>query len=179
MKTVNSFDIFDTLLARTVKNPTDIFDIIEKSFPYNNFKNLRLQSQNNSNQTMENIYYHFKLLTKETDEMIKSIRDFELQTEMENTIPILSNILKIKDGDIFVSDMYLSQEEIIKLLNYHNINPNITVYVSPFGKSSGDMWNTLVKKYNINNHYGDNYHSDIKMSSKYNIKGIHTQIHIF
>ena len=30
MKSVNSFDIFDTLLARTVENPTDIFDIVEK-----------------------------------------------------------------------------------------------------------------------------------------------------
>ena len=35
MNEVTSFDIFDTLLARTVENPTDIFDIIEKNFPYN------------------------------------------------------------------------------------------------------------------------------------------------
>jgi len=40
-------DIFDTILARTVEYPT--FDIIEKKFPYKNFKNLRLEAQNLSN----------------------------------------------------------------------------------------------------------------------------------
>ena len=121
MNEVTSFDIFDTLLARTVENPTDIFDIIEKNFPYKNFKNIRLQAQCQSNQTINSIYSEFKNITNESENIINSLREFELKTEMENTIPIMSNILKIKDGDIFVSDMYLSQIEIRKLLNYHNI----------------------------------------------------------
>lgn len=137
MQSVHSFDIFDTLLARTVQQPIDIFDIVERKMPYPNFKNLRLQAQNNSNHTIDNIYHHFKLLTNESDESIRQIREFELKTEMENTIPIVSNILKVSDGDILVSDMYLSHDEIIRLLNYHNINPNIKLYVSPSGKSSG------------------------------------------
>ena len=179
MKSVNSFDIFDTLLARTVQQPTDIFNIVEKTFPYYNFKQLRIQAQNNSNQTIDNIYYHFQLLTGETNENIKLLRDFELQTEMENTIPIMSNILKIKDGDIFVSDMYLTHNEIKKLLQYHNINPNITLYVSTGGKANGYMYEKLLKEYIIQNHIGDNYHSDIIMASRYNIPCIFTQIHKF
>jgi hypothetical protein len=179
MKFVNSFDIFDTLLARTVKNPTDIFDIIEQKFPYDNFKNLRTQAQNDSNHTMDDIYYRFRLLSGETVEIINKLRDFELQTEMENTIPIMSNILKINHGDIFISDMYLTHDEIIKLLNYHNINPNITLYVSSGGKCSGHMYEKLIKEYKINNHTGDNYHSDITMASRYDIRGIYTQIHNF
>lgn len=176
---VNSFDIFDTLLARKVKNPTDIFDIIEIKYPYNNFKNLRIQAQNNSNQTIENIYYIFKLLTGETDENIKLLREFELKIEMENTIPIMSNILKIKNNDILVSDMYLSHKELRKLLDYHNINPNTTLYVSPHGKSQGYMWSELIKIYKINNHIGDNYHSDIIMASNFKINTTYTKIHNF
>lgn len=179
MKTVQSFDIFDTLLARSVKTPTDIFDIIESKFPYNNFKIIRMTSEKYSNGTIEHIYYNFKLLTNENDETINKLREFELQTEMENTIPILSNILKIKDGDIFVSDMYLSHDEIIRLLNYHSINPNITLYVSAGDKSSGEMWNKLIKEYNFISHIGDNYYSDITMSSNFGINGIYTQIHKF
>lgn len=179
MKTVQSFDIFDTLLARTVQNPTDIFDIVEKTFPYPNFKQKRIIAQNNSNHTMDDIYHQFQLLTNETTETISLLRDFELQTEMKNTIPIKSNILKIKDGDILVSDMYLSHDEISKLLEYHQINPNIKLYVSSNGKSSGTMWEKLIKEYNIKSHTGDNYHSDIFMASKYGIKGIYTQIHKF
>lgn len=181
MESINSFDIFDTLIARTVKNPTDIFNIVERRFPYSNFKNIRLISQDKSNHTIENIYLQFKLLTNETDEIINKLREFELQIEMENTIPIISNISKIKDTDIFVSDMYLSNNDIMKLLNYHgiNLNKNIKLYVSPSGKSSGHIWNKLLQEYNIINHTGDNYHSDIEMSSRYGINGIYTEIYKF
>lgn len=179
MRRVQSFDIFDTLFARTVKNPTDIFYIIEKKFPYPNFKELRIKSQSQSNHTIENIYHHFKLLTNETDEMIRQLRNFELQTEIENTIPIVSNILKIQSGDILVSDMYLSNDEIISLLRHHSINQDIKLYISPSGKSQGYMWSKLIKEFDIINHTGDNYHSDITMASKFGIKGVYTKIHEF
>ena len=179
MKSVNSFDIFDTLLARTVENPTDIFDIVEKTYSYPNFKNIRIQSQNQSNHTIESIYHNFKLITNETDDVINKLREFEVQTEMENTIPIISNINKIKDNDIFISDMYLSSSEIRKLLDYHNINKNTKLYVSSGGKSNGQMWEKLTKEYKIMKHYGDNLHSDIYMASKYGVEGIYTQIYKF
>jgi len=179
MKVVHSFDIFDTLLARTVENPIDIFDSIEKSIPYTNFKQLRLKSQANSNNTMDSIYHQFKLLSGESDNTIQMLREFELKTEMENTIPIMSNIVKIQDGDIFVSDMYLSHDEIRRLLNYHSINPNTELFVSSGGKADGSMWGRLVKEYAIVSHTGDNYHSDIVMASKYSIKGVYTDVYKF
>ena len=179
MQQVRSFDVFDTLLARTVKYPTDIFNIIEETFPYSNFKELRIKSQSNSNCTMDDIYKQFKLLTQDTDDIISQLRKFELKTEMENTIPIVSNILKIQNEDILVSDMYLSHDEIITLLNYHSINNNIKLFVSPAGKSQGYMWSTLINQFKIINHTGDNYHSDITMPSKFGINGIYTQIHTF
>lgn len=179
MREVTSFDIFDTLLARTVENPIDIFGIVEKKFPYNNFKNIRIQAQNQSNHTIDSIYNEFKKITNESDELIQSLREFELITEMENTIPIFSNISKIKDGDIFVSDMYLSSNEIRRLLDHHNINKNTELFVSSGGKTNGQMWDFLTQKYKINSHYGDNHHSDIIMASKYGINGIYTEIHKF
>ena len=179
MRRVYSFDIFDTLLARTVKDPTDIFTIIEETFPYPKFKELRIRSQSNSTHVIEDIYRQFKLLTNDTDDVISQLRQFELKTEMENTIPIVSNIVKIKNGDILVSDMYMSHEEILTLLKYHSINQNIQLFVSSGGKSQGYMWASLLQKFDIINHTGDNYYSDIIMSSKFGIKGIYTQIHKF
>ena len=82
MTNVNSFDIFDTLIARTVQNPTDIFDIIEATYPYKNYKMLRIQAQNNSNHTIENIYHNFQLLTEDDDETIANLRFFEIVTEI-------------------------------------------------------------------------------------------------
>lgn len=179
MKEVTSFDIFDTLLARTVPNPTDIFDIIEIQFPYPNFKSIRQKAQNNSNQTMDSIYTEFKNITNESDSVIQSLREFELLIEMKNTIPIMSNISKIKNGDIFVSDMYLSATEIRKLLDYHGINKNTELFVSSGGKANGQMWEYLIQYYKIKCHYGDNYHSDVTMANKFGINGIYTEIYKF
>ena len=179
LKYVQSFDIFDTLLARTVVVPSDLFDIIEQKFPYPNFKQIRLLAEKNCNGTMDGIYSNIQQLTNEPKEIIQILREFELQIEMENTIPIMTNIVRINDGDILVSDMYLSPYEIRKLLDYHKINPNTTLYVSPGGKYNGSMWQKLVQEYRILSHTGDNYHSDIQMAAKYNIQGNHTKYHIF
>jgi hypothetical protein len=179
MRKVTSFDIFDTLIARTVENPTDIFDIVEKQFPYTNFKHLRLQAQNHSIQEMDAIYAEFKKITNESDETINKLREFELITEMENTIPIVSNISKIEDGDIIVSDMYLSSTEIRRLIDHHNINKNTELFVSSGGKRDGTMWDYLTKIYEIDSHYGDNYHSDITMASQYGVTGVYTEAYKF
>lgn len=179
LRYVQSFDIFDTLLARTVKVPSDLFDIIEQKFPYPNFKQIRLLAEQNCNGTMDSIYNNIQQLTNQPKELIQKLREFELQTEMENTIPIMTNILRINDGDILVSDMYLSHNEIRRLLDYHKINPNTTLYVSPGGKYNGSMWHKLVQEYRILSHTGDNYHSDILMAAKYNILSNHTVYHIF
>jgi hypothetical protein len=179
LKYVQSFDIFDTLLARTVKVPSDLFDIIEQKFPYPNFKQIRLLAEKNCNGTMDGIYSNIQQLTNEPKEIIQILREFELQIEMENTIPIMTNIARINDGDILVSDMYLSHDEIRRLLDRHKINPNTTLYVSPGGKYNGSMWNKLVQEYRILSHTGDNYHSDILMAAKYNIPNNHTVYHMF
>jgi hypothetical protein len=176
-KTVQSFDIFDTLLARTVKIPTDIFKIIETKFPYPNFLSLRIKSQELSNQTIDDIYMQFKKISSESDKIIMELKEFELQTEIENTIPIECNISLIKDNDIFVSDMYFNETDIKKILNYHGING--LIFVSSSGKSSGQMWEYLLQTYNISVHTGDNIHSDINMSAKYGIFSRYTNVHQF
>ena len=43
---IRSFDIFDTILARQVFNPTDIFALVEKRYPFPNFVTLRQQVLN-------------------------------------------------------------------------------------------------------------------------------------
>lgn len=179
MKTVNSFDIFDTLLARTVPYPSEIFTLIEYNYPYKNFKKIRIEASKNSNGTFKDIYKQFQILTNETDENIKKLKKYEFKTEKLNTIPIMSNILNIKDNDIFISDMYLSRKKIRKLLDYHNINSNTKLYVSPYGKKSGEIWEKLTKIYDIKKHTGDNFHSDIIMANKYNIETTFTNLYKF
>jgi len=179
MKTVRSFDIFDTLLARTVQDPLDIYSIIEKNYPYPNFRHIRHTAHVQSNNTIADIYKHFQRITGDTDELIAALRAFELRTEMENTIPIMTNISKIQDGDILVSDMYLTHDELIKLLHYHKIDKDIKLFVRPDGKSSGRIWPQLLNDYSFVWHIGDNPHSDIAMAKQHNIPTIFTTVHKF
>jgi hypothetical protein len=176
---VNSFDIFDTLIARNVISPIDIFDIVGTKLQMHDFKTKRIMAQSQSNQTYDNIYEKLQIILKCNNEYLNYIKELEFQTELENTIPIMSNIIKINDGDIVVSDMYLNESYIRRLLLYHNINKNIKIYVSPDGKSSGYMWSHLLSIYEIKLHIGDNMHSDIKMANRYNINSNITNIYKF
>ena len=180
----NSFDIFDTIIARQCKNPSDIFDIIENEYPYKNFKNIRLESeriaynQYNINMNIDHIYEIFKSLTNEHIDF-DLLKEYEINKELEYSIPITSNINKIKNGDIYVSDMYLKPEHIYKLLSLHNINIDNLLFVTSGGKANGYIYEKLLKKYSIETHTGDNHHSDIVMAQKYKINTCYTTISSF
>jgi hypothetical protein len=179
METVKSWDIFDTLLARNVIAPTDIFSIIENKYPYPGFKKKRILAEQRSNGTIHEIYRQFKIITNDDDNVIELLRKYELQIEKENTIPIQTNIKKMKPEDILVSDMYLTHDEIKELLEYHGLTRYSNLYVYSGGKSGGFAWEELIKKYKITSHTGDNIHSDINMASRYGIHAVYTDSYKF
>jgi hypothetical protein len=109
---------------------------------------------------------------------ISFLKNIEIETELEHIIPITSNINKINDGDIIVSDMYLQKEILLKFIKKVGIKKNIELFVSPNGKHTGKIWNIIFQKYNIISHTGDNLHSDIDVPKKmYNINTIITNIY--
>ena len=176
---VKSWDVFDTLIARTVPHPTDIFSIVESEHPYLSFKSNRIEAERRSNGTIGDIYLQFRLLTGISEEYANALRQRELQTEMNHTIPIMTNVNQLEETDILVSDMYLTESEIAALLAHHGITTYKKLYVYNGGKHTGFAWETLIKEYNILQHTGDNMHSDIIMASRYSIRGIYTDAHKF
>ena len=166
----NSFDIFDTLLARRVDN---IFDVVEKEFPYPNFKSIREKYFG----TIEQIYLQME---KEIEPSIcKSLMDFEIQKEIENTYLIIPNYNKVKDGDILVSDMYYTEPILRKILESAGFKKEVTIYVTPNGKASGTIWSIILKNHSIGYHFGDNPHSDIKTAKSYGINTYLSTLHSF
>lgn len=61
---VQSFDIFDTIIGRHVADPKDVFGIVEKNTGFSSFRDKRLHAQSRSNHTWDNIYAVMK-----TDQM--------------------------------------------------------------------------------------------------------------
>lgn len=158
---VRSWDCFDTLLARKYHYPKSIFSILENRYNDSNFYNLRINAERQAaKKTLDDIY---ELLPNYSAED-------EFETEKEYTFPIIENFQQINDGDIIVSDMYLSDKQILSLLRHHGLNKDVTVYSSYGGKVSGKIWDSIKSKHNIDYHIGDNLYSDIILPRKYGIK---------
>ena len=157
---VRSWDCFDTLLGRRYHYPKSIFNILQNQYNSTNFYDQRIMAEKNSSKkTLEDIY---KLLPEYSLEL-------ELEIEKEYTFPIKENFIQVSDGDIIVSDMYLSGDQILELLRHHGLDKDVTVYSSYGGKASGAIWNSLKEKHNIQCHIGDNLYSDVIMPRKYGI----------
>ena len=170
---VNSFDVFDTLLARKVIQPVDIFNIIERDYPFPNFYNYRCVAQGYSNGTFDDIYNKFSEIFNIDSETIEKLKEYEIQTEIKYSYLIKSNCDRVKENDILISDMYFSGETIMRILHSIGFNLNIPIFASPGGKSSGEIWPILKTQYEINLHLGDNEYSDVKMA---NLAGINSEL---
>lgn len=176
---VNSFDIFDTLLTRKCHKPTDIFDMIEEEHSIKNFAEYRVRAERMSNGTFDDIYRKFAELTGMDTHAVYNLKNIEILKELENILPIQSNINLVQDGDIVVSDMYYSKEILEEFLRTVGLRKNVQIFCSPAGKATGEMWKRLVSEFDIVRHIGDNEHSDVKMARAYGINGVKTDLFRF
>lgn len=187
-----SFDIFDTLLFRTVLSPEDVFDIVQ--YRYNekhdnkirNFKETRTRyeiklrdSDKNSEITLEKIYNSLPY----TEEIKKELCYLEKNTEINNCIPnmpmleLMQKCSEYNKKIIIVSDMYLDRDTIEKMLRKIGITCRYRLFLSSeegVTKKSGRLFPKVIDILGVKSsdiiHIGDNEYSDIKMAEKAGIK---------
>lgn len=203
-----SFDIFDTLITRTTATPDGIFLIIQDKLLKGNYdvpdfikKNFYLIRKNTGNFTrfskqgikeeitIYDIYENISNNNYLSDEQRHILIDLEIETEIENSVPITANINKLKElvnsgkNVVLISDMYLPSNVIKNMLLKHSsIFNDIKIYVScdlDKTKNSGNLYK-LVKELEMVDytdwlHIGDNFHSDIYMANNLSINTIHFQ----
>ena len=177
--TVNSFDIFDTILARRVFEPNDIFSLVEEQFPCPNFRSVRQFAASLTVQSFDDIYDTIQRITLADVSYVQSLKEFEFAMELNHSYLIQQNYDLVKDGDILISDMYLPYDRIWTLLKNAGFNKSVNLFVSPIGKAIGWMWESISALYDIKTHLGDNYHSDVVMALAHNVHGEHSTIHVF
>jgi len=176
MRCVTSFDIFDTIVARRVRQPTDIFSLMEHTASYPGFAQLRQTAQDRSNQTFTDIYAQFQQITQCSDADRDRLAALEIQTEIDNLYLIQRIANMVKEGDLLVSDMYHTEETLRHMLEAVGFHTNVDLFVSPSGKASGQAWAQLRTQYTILHHYGDNAHSDVHMAQQYGIPATHVTV---
>lgn len=169
-----SFDIFDTLLKRNVKNPEDVFKIMEYKIGYEGFANKRIEAEkrarctvNKEEVTLEDIYSYFDKDNK------KNLMQLEIDTEKSllTVNPVLKDIYKIcKDKNkiiYIISDMYIPKNYIEEILKKCGIDNYKNLYISceeEKTKRTGSLFAEFLRREKINPkqvlHIGDSYKSD-------------------
>jgi FkbM family methyltransferase len=150
----NSFDVFDTLIGRICYKGTIIFDIIEQTSGIKNFANIRRECETVG---IDNIYKKIQHVYPVVN--MESLKELELKLEYDFSFPIWKYLNRVKPEDIFISDMYLSENQIYTLIKKHKHVDNKLI-VSSGGKSSGEIWDNKDIVERIILHTGDNKISD-------------------
>ncbi len=187
---VISFDLFDTLIKRNVKNPTDIFVYVEQEYNKINAKKIKYfqkerilaekkarKLSGNAEITLDKIYEYMDYSLEEK-ELLKRLeiqieKDFCVQNlEMHN---IYEKCLKLKKSIYIITDMYLPEEVIKEILTLTGYTTYEKLYVSStigYTKNNGLLFQKInIEKNKKMLHIGDSFKADF---IKPRIYGIHS-----
>lgn len=186
-----SFDMFDTLIFRSFKKPTDVFEAVEVE--YNNrhlsntitrFSQKRQKAELDARKKspakeiiIDDIYENLQFKA----EIKAELMDIEKQIEILNCCPngcmleLLKHMQKLGKKIIITTDMYLDKATIENIIYKLHISDVKLFLSSDVGctKISGKLFpyiiNELGCKANEIAHIGDNQISDIKMAQQVGI----------
>jgi FkbM family methyltransferase len=176
---VRSFDIFDTLIARNCIDPHRVFELVEQRTQQAGFAADRVSAEQrvfDRPYDLNSIYDELMKMRGWPQDVRDSVLAAEIEAELEAVIPIAENLAHVRDGDVAVSDMYLSEQVIRSLLKKAGLTKEIAVVVSSHGKRSGEVWPFLLADYQIEQHLGDNHVTDIQSPARFGITSRHTAL---
>jgi len=183
-----SFDIFDTLIVRDVKAPTDVFRLMEEQLGIIGFYEKRIKaeqdSRSNSDSGEVNIYDIYSCFEGISKEDIQRFTELELETELKVCHPNLDIVdfyakCKKEFKIILTSDMYLCKDMVKQLLDSCGIDGYERIYVScDAGKSkwTGELYDYILSDLGIKSneliHVGNDSFSDSICARKCGIRAI-------
>lgn len=174
MKPFLSIDIFDTAIFRDVINPTDVFSVVENNIG-NNFKSIRIEAQRRC--MSSNLYCSLMDIYNNMPKKFNPREEILAEIEGCSANPYILDIYNSNKYDcIFISDMYLPSEVLIKMLEKCGYkSPSVFVSCEEKAhKGSGELFLKVQKKLGrtIDKHIGDNYSADIEGAKKAGIKEV-------
>lgn len=165
----HSWDLFDTLIGRKCGTATHLHEIMGELLQIPDFVERRQKAERSLQN--RNVEYSLNDIYASYESMYGSCPGFaalEWQLEIENVFPIKRNVAKLHPDDIIVSDMYLSKEQLLRLMQKAEIWAPREIFVSCYGKHKGEIWKSL--KGTIISHCGDNRNTDLTIPTQYGIR---------
>ena len=180
---VISFDMFDTLISRTIYEPDDLFLILSEKIEDKDFLKKRKEAEKHAREklkkdvNLDEIYASYKELYHEDT---NDIQNLEEELELEYCIPrkdmleIVKDLIKEKKKVIITSDMYLNKRVLERMLKKCGYEGNYKIYLSnEINKRKDDksMWEYLRNEYKGKRicHIGDNNLSDVVYPREFQI----------
>lgn len=187
-----SFDMFDTLIHRSVLRYEEIFEIVERKIKVLGFKKFRIRAEaaarilgsdmNIVDIKLEDIYRQIHI----PDGLKKYAMEVEMETEILFSKPNhrMKEIYKMVKNSgkkvIITTDMYLSRDTLVKMLDKCGYNDYDEIFISSelnMTKRDGSIYNYILSAVNVKAnkfiHIGDNYISDFINARKVGINAIH------
>ena len=140
---VNSFDVFDTLIARRCIHPHIVFADLEAANGITGFARHRIEAEQavtGPQMTLDHIYAELGRRLGLTNQATAEHRRAEIDAELAQVIPINENLARVNHGDLLLSDMYLPEPVIRSLLEKAGLDRRVGLIVSADGKRSGRIW---------------------------------------
>lgn len=185
-----SFDIFDTLIKRDVKKPTDVFSIIEQNYKICDFYKRRIEAEKIARKgkvdtTIDEIYDIYNELYLNNINEAEKIKNIEKQVEYE--LCVQNKLLKkVYDFCIennkkvyLISDMYLSSEILKEILEKNGYSKYEKLYISceyNKTKANGELYKYVIQELGIHTtkliHIGNDIKTDYIMALKNKISTV-------
>lgn len=185
-----SFDIFDTLIKRDVKKPTDVFSIIEHNYEIYDFYKRRIEAEKIARKgkvdtTIDEIYDIYNELYLNNIDEVENIKNIEKQVEYE--LCVQNKLLKkVYDFCIennkkvyLISDMYLSSEILKEILEKNGYSKYEKLYVSceyNKTKANGELYKYVIQELGVHTnkliHIGNDIKTDYIMALKNKISTV-------
>jgi len=176
-KPVKTFDVFDTLITRRCVDPRRQRYKLEARAGLRGLAAARMAADERLGHrgrpySLRDIWREVERTMSLDAATVDQLYKMEMEIEYEEVIPIVENLQLVRDGDLLVSDTYLSAEVLESLLHHAGLRQTVSLVVSNDGKFRGWIWPKLLERSAIHEHFGDNPHSDGKTPSQVGIKAV-------
>lgn len=163
--TIDTWDVFDTMLARYRVEPEVIFEEVARQSGQDAFVALRQQTQARLDSLGKpySLFDIYDALAASLGDSAtaKRLLEAEINAELDNLMPIQRNLARVSPRDLLVSDMYLPPAIVQRALALATgMSGNLPLVLGNWGKASGLIWPALTELYNLRCHHGDNPHAD-------------------
>lgn len=188
---VISFDIFDTLVTRTVMYPSDVFALVEQKMLKKYGRSFEFYMERQAAEhllsqrgvpTIGDIYNELENRVDLSKEELREIQTWEWETDQQVIVPrddmceMLRYALKQRKRVYLVSDMYYSAAQLVEILSELGIVGYEKLLVScEYGTTKEQELFQILKaeaKADRYLHIGDHYRADVKSAERNGIAGV-------